>query len=103
MGDVYAVKSGNQYSIVKVLAVDRTAIHIKMYSDLFSWVPKTVDTSTLSRGSIDGTEGFGIAHVPLSRATFAAWEPLRILTEGVTEEELGGYRLWEEYKGGVFE
>ena len=31
---------------------------------------------------------------------FEAWDPRFLQSEGVTEEELEGYRLWQEMTGG---
>jgi hypothetical protein len=102
-GDICTVIAGDgEYKIAKVLMTDQSAVHIRLYRDRFSEPPAKVDTATLSLGKIDGADGFGIGHLPLSRSTFASWVPVRIQSESVTEEELEGYRAWEECKGGTW-
>jgi hypothetical protein len=81
---------------------DQSTVHIRFYKDRFSKPPRHVDTATLSLGTIDDADGFGVGHLPLSRLTFAAWTPLRIQRESVTDEEREGYRVWEESKGGTW-
>ena len=102
-GDICVVVSGDGcYGVAKVLAVDESAIHIRLYRDRFSKQPSRVDTASLSLGKIDDADGFGVGHLPLSRSTFAAWTPVRMQHESVIEEELEGYRLWEQSKGGTW-
>ena len=40
--------------------------------------------------------------MPLTHAAFASWEPVAMRREAVIEEELEGYRMWQEAKGGYF-
>jgi hypothetical protein len=90
-GDICAVMSGDgEYRIAKVLMADQSTVHIRLYKDRFFEPPSHVDTATLSLGRIDDADGFGIGHLPLSRLTFAAWAPLRIQRESVTDEEQEG-------------
>ena len=81
---------------------DQSTVHIRVYKDRFSKPPAQVDTTTLGLGKIDDADGFGIGHLPLSRSTFAAWVPVRIQRELVTDEELEGYRIWDESKDGTW-
>ena len=104
-GDLYSIETGDgTYSIVKVLAVDDEAVHLRLYKNRFPTRPDRIDTSELSLGSIheeDGVfvpdeDGLGIGHLPIARATFEEWQPRFLTVEPVTEEELEGYRLWQE-------
>jgi hypothetical protein len=101
-GDICVIAGGGEYKIAKILMVDASTFHIRLYKERFSCAPTHVDTAALSLGKIDDKDGFGIGHLPLSRATFAAWAPLRIQRESVTDEELEGYRMWQESKGGTW-
>jgi hypothetical protein len=99
-GDLYSIESGDgAYSIVKILAVDDDIVHIRLYKNRFATRPEDVDTSELSLGSIQDEDGFGIGHLPISRSEFEAWDPQFLQSVGVTEEELEGYRLWQEAVG----
>jgi hypothetical protein len=56
----------------------------------------------------DGSGRFGIAKL-LARGegfcgddTFRAWQPVLIMKTPVTSEELEGYRMWKEARGGAF-
>ena len=50
----------------------------------------------------DHDNRFSIGHLPLSYASFAAWQPNLICQSEVAEEELEGYRIGDEAKGGYF-
>jgi hypothetical protein len=102
-GDICIVVSGEGgFKVAKVLKADATTIHIALYKNRYSEKPAEVDTRVLTFGTIDDSGGFGIAHLPLSRATFASWSPTRIQHCAVTEEDLEGYRIWEESNGGTW-
>jgi hypothetical protein len=40
--------------------------------------------------------------MPLTHAAFSDWEPLALRREAIAEEELEGYRMWQEANGGYF-
>jgi hypothetical protein len=107
-GDVCSVESGSRsYGVVKVLAVDANAVHIRLYKQKFGWGPERIETAALTLGSItlgstDDGDGFGIGHLPLARTDFGGWKPVRIHREKVSEEELEGYYVWQEMGGSVF-
>jgi hypothetical protein len=103
-GDICVVPSGDEgYKIVKVLRTDASIVHIALYKNRYSHPPAQVDQVVLTFGSIDDAAGFGITHLPLSRATFAAWLPIRIQHSPVADGELEGYRIWKESNGGTFQ
>jgi len=92
------------YSVAKVLAVDESAVHVRVYKETFPARPTTVDPGSLSLGSIYDSGGFGVGHLPLAREEFLRWEPELIAQTEVAEDELDGYRMWaEEPDAGVFE
>ena len=98
------VESGDGgYKIAKVLKADGYIVHIALYKNRYPERPAGIDPATLTFGSIDDADGFGIGHLPLSRATFAAWLPVRFQHSQVTDEELEGYRIWEDSEGGTFQ
>ena len=102
-GDICVVQSGDEgYRIAKVLRNDASVVHIALYKNRYSRPPDKVDPAILQFGRIDEGGEFGIRHLPLSRATFASWLPIRIQHSPVADEELEGYRMWEESKGGIW-
>ena len=102
-GDIcVVVGEGGEYKVAKILMVDESTVHIRLYKERFSRPPAQVNAGSLTLGKIDDVDGFGIGHLPLSRSTFAAWTPIRIRRESVTKEELEGYRMWEESNGGTW-
>jgi hypothetical protein len=104
VGGLYSVNdSEGTYRIAKVLALDEDAVHVRLYKNKFPSRPQTVDPSTLSLGSIDDKDGFGMGHLPLSREGFANWQPVFISQTSVSEEELEGYRMWKEAGGGIWQ
>ena len=101
-GDLFLVRSGDGgYKVAKLLAIDASAIHVRLYKEGFSEVPRFVNTAALSMGTVHDTE-FGIGHLPISRASFASWRPIRLQHEPVTEDELEGYRMWKDANGGIW-
>lgn len=103
VGGLYsATAEEGKYSIVKVLAIDTSAIHIRVYKNKFDKRPKNVDVSILSLGTIHDKDGFGIGHLPLDKENFKQWEPKFIKQDKVSDEELEGYKMWKEANGGVW-
>jgi hypothetical protein len=103
VGGLYSVNDGEgSYRIAKILALDDSAVHIRLYKNKYRSRPATVDASLLSLGTIHDKDGFGMGHLPLSRAVFANWQPVFLFQSTVTDEELEGYEMWKEGQGGVF-
>jgi len=103
VGGLYSVNDGEgSYRVAKILALDDSAVHIRLYKNKYPSRPQTVDLSTLSLGSINDKDGFGMGHLPLSRKAFANWQPIFLFQSAVTDEELEGYRMWKEDHGGIF-
>ena len=111
-GGLYAVPGDSGgYDVLKVLAVDSTAVHVRIYSDHFAELPARVDAAELHLYGIKapGTDTssapaprVGIGHLPISPGTFAQWRPRLVRRDSVRESELDGYRMWKESGGGVF-
>ncbi len=94
-GSICTIESGNGgFGIIKVLAIDRGSVHIKIYQNKYTTRPDSVDLSSLGMGSIDDPAGFGIGHVPLVQEGFDKWKPKEVGFEEVAEEELTGYKMW---------
>ena len=92
VGGVYATKTTKgDYSISKVLAVDDSAVHLRMYSDSFPSIPAAIDTSKLK---------IAIGHAPFAVEGFASDSPSLIVVEKVAEAEMEGYRIYLEAMGG---
>jgi hypothetical protein len=102
-GDIYSVVSQDGFSIAKVLAVDPTVIHVRIYKQHYSTRPQHLDLASLTLGTIDDPDGFGVGHVPLKKETFSPWDPVLITHAPVSTEELAGYEAWKESKGGVWQ
>jgi len=90
------------YQIAKVLVLDERAVHIRLYANRFTELPTHVDPDTLTLGIIEDPGDFGIGHMPISVRSFMLWQPKLIQIEPVEEEELEGFRIWQEAHGGVF-
>lgn len=102
-GSLYTVNDGEGwFRIAKVLVVDDEAVHIRVYRNRFKERPTTVDQTALTLGSIHDPGGFGMGHLPLTRAAFAEMEPVFLLSGTVDAEELEGYTYWKEAGGGLF-
>jgi hypothetical protein len=47
-------------------------------------------------------EPMGMGHLPISHRSFASWNAVFFQQLRVTDDELDGYRMWAEAKGGYF-
>ena len=101
-GDIYSIESGDQFGVVKVLAVEDDIIHVRLFREKFADRPVAVSTGGLTLGRFDDPEGCGIGHLPLSRTVFRTWIPTPAGHEPVEEAELEGYRFWKDDGGGTF-
>ncbi len=101
-GGIYSIQDENGYGVVKILVVDSKAVHIRIYKNKFTQRPAQIDLTTLKIGSMNDPDGFGIGHLPLSKAAFASWHPVFVTQTTVRQEELAGYEEWKKANGGVF-
>jgi len=96
-GGLYSIANGNgRFGVVKILVLEPDAVHVRIYKQTFPTRPTSVDPQSLTLGGIDDKDGFSIGHAPLSRSTFASWEPIFLSQQSVSEKELDGYKLWKE-------
>ena len=51
-GEIYSVQDRNGYKVVKILAVDSRAVHVRLYKNYFSHRAQSVDVNTLTLGSV---------------------------------------------------
>jgi len=104
-GGLYYTRNENgSYSVLKVLKVDEQGVHARLYSNQFSSAPSKVDESSLFMAGVDRkpNETLGMGHAPLARKTFESWKATFFQQSTVKEEELEGYKMWLEAKGGYF-
>ena len=102
VGGLYSTDNGKgQFSVVKILVLEPDSVHVRIYQQKFSSRPTSIDPTLLTLGKL-GDERFSIGHLPLSRKTFASWEPVFISQQSVSEPEREGYKTWKEAKGGLF-
>ncbi len=103
---VSVVDDDGRFAVMKVLAVDKQGAHARLYVQRFATRPTAneiaeTELQTAPFGP-DHPNPFSIGHLPLSHASFADWHPQLICSSEVAEDELEGYRMWEEAKGGYF-
>jgi hypothetical protein len=95
VGGLYATRDRDgTYRIVKVLAVDEFAVHLRSYANRFKGLPAQVSSSELSLGGLGSPEGLGIGHFPLARDAFGREKCVLVGRESVADDELDGYRIW---------
>src|ERR1043166_3382854 len=91
-GALYSVEGGGgRYLIAKVLAVERGGIHVRLYKNRFDSRPTKVEFKSLS---------IVMEHLPITHKQFREWHPVYISDSPVTENELEGYRRWQDAGGG---
>jgi len=102
-GGLYSVANGNgRFGVVKILVLEPDAVHVRIYKQTFQTRPASVDPQSLTLGRIDDKDGFSIGHAPLSRTTFASWDPVFLSQQSISDKELEGYKLWKEAPGKTF-
>jgi hypothetical protein len=107
-GDLYAIPTNDsRFAILKVLATDPQGVHVRLYKQRFSSVPSRLEASELTLGAfaVDETNSdpFTIGHLPITRISFGLSSPVRVARQPVLEDELEGYRIWLDSRGGYFE
>ena len=103
-GDYLSIRyEGVQFCIAKVLVVEPSIVHLRIYKNKFPERPENVDESALELGTIHDVDGFGVGHVPLSSRDFLSLDPEFIKHGAVLKAELGGYEYWKEVGGGVWD
>ena len=96
-----SIRDEGGYKVAKILRVDRTAVHLRMYSDRWAIPPETLDPWLLRLDRYEAVVP-GIGHIPVSHSSFASLEPAFERLAMVGTAELDGYRQWAESGGGVF-
>ena len=95
VGALYAFpRTDGQYSVVKVLAADQHAYHMRVYSNVFPQQPDASVISELALGRIEGEAAFGVGHMPVPKDGTDTTKYTQIATAEVTDDELEGYRIW---------
>lgn len=96
----------HQYSMLKILKKDKYGVHLRLYSNTYSSLPSSLDTSSLYIAGIDDmaeNETLGIGHIPISYESFITWHIIDLnQCYPVKNSELEGYRLWQQAEGGYF-
>ena len=104
-GGIYVipVESGG-FQPLKILVVDADGVHIRLYSNHFPDVPPRIDESSLFMAGMERAADvpLGMGHMPVSRPSFATWRAQWIQASSVAVDELEGYEMWREAKGGYF-
>ena len=101
VGGLYATQDEDgTWRVMKVLALDEAAVHLRSYANKFREQPKDVDPAVLTLGGLNDPAGFGIGHFPLAKEGFFKDKPVLIKVVPVKEEELEGYKLYLESMNG---
>ena len=104
-GGLYVTpQDGGTYTALKILKLDDHGVHIRLYSNVFTVFPKSIDESTLYMAGIDKKEGepLGMGHLPISKQSFPTWGAILVQQSSVSPDELEGYQMWLEAEGGYF-
>jgi hypothetical protein len=97
VGGLYTTQdTDGSWRVMKVLALDEHAVHLRSYANKFREQPKDVDPAVLTLGGLSDPAGFGIGHFPLAKEGFFKDKPVLIKVVPVKEDELEGYKLYSE-------
>lgn len=94
------------YNVFKVLAMDDNGVHVRSYSNVYPKAPTALNVESLFMKSFDTDVeaiDLGMGHLPVSYESFMTWGAIAIdQYEAVSEEQLEGYRLWQQANVGYF-
>jgi hypothetical protein len=101
---VSVLTDDGQIGVVKLLAVDEGGVHARLYVQRFRSRPREPELGELSTAPFGSGHDnpFSIGHMPLSHASFAGWAPEPICVREVADDELEGYRMWQDAEAGYF-
>lgn len=99
VGGLYSTENGERFAVVKVLAVEGEAVHVRLYAEDFAERPSQVDAANLTIGDPDSLDG-GVAYLAIEDDAFDVTDPKLLSVEPVTAEELAGRKAWETLWGG---
>jgi hypothetical protein len=116
IGEMFASRGADgAFIVLKVLAVDPVAIHVRIYSNRYDEIPAAPprDLELLGLGPdlaarvrrgerIDAPGRLGIGHLPLSRNAFHEMRGRLIGVVPVRAEEMEGYEVWRQAGGGIW-
>jgi len=95
IGGLYATKwDDGSFRIVKVLALDQHAAHLRLYAETFDEFPNNASSDQLTLGNALDGGPVGMGHFPIQIAGFFNEDRKFIKEEEVMESELKGYRLY---------
>jgi hypothetical protein len=85
VGGIYVYKEDTAYWVVKVLAMDDTAVHVRIYSNQLKAKPGDISSDTLKSY---------LGHAPVPKEDFMSQIPQLIKVEEVKETDLDNYKLY---------
>lgn len=101
-GSLHVLRENRAYHVAKILATDDHGVHIRIYSNRWQAPPRSIEPSSLVLGAENAEQDPGMGHLPFTKRAFLTQGPVFLQEGTVTEEELDGFRMWEEAKGGYF-
>lgn len=104
-GDLFSIPMDEGgFAVGKLLAVDEVGVHVRLYVERFQERPAETEVGELSLAPFGAQHNnpFSIGHMPIRREGFSGMRPERCGHRPVTEDELDGYGMWEEARGGYF-
>ena len=97
VGGIYSFREDEHTFIAgKILAVDKTTLHLRLYRNTFETRPTEDDVAHLTMGSLDDAEGVGVKHFPMGISSFLQLKPLFLAQDSVRELELHDYFQWKQ-------
>jgi hypothetical protein len=103
-GIYYTQTEEGDYSVLKILKLDDHGVHVRLYSNRFVAPPQEVNEGMLYMAGMDRKPGEspGMGHIPVSKKGFQGWSAIFVQQSTVNEEELEGYQIWLDARGGYF-
>ena len=86
-GLYYTQNEDGSCSVLKILKLDDSGVHVRLYSNAFTAPPANVDESTLYIAGINRkpNENLGMGHAPISKRSFEQWKAVYFQQSTVTK------------------
>jgi len=106
-GDYYSVmlsdRDDSEFAILKVLAVDRPLIHIRLFAGTYKTRPSDVALEELSMGDmtapISKPDARGVPHEAVREKDFLHWKPVLVGHAELSADEQSTLNAWRTENG----
>ena len=95
-GDICSIVNDSiTYGVIKILAIEDSVMHLKLYRNKYIHLPDQTDLSDLSMEPDTVNLDFGVAHLVVTKHSFIKWKPAFLKHEDVSIDESKTIEDWK--------